>query len=86
MDAWKLISNANCELITLELKPNESIEKHINPKDVIFYTLSGKGVLLIEEKEFNLSKGECIEVAKGLNRTWLNKGIESLILLVIKSN
>jgi quercetin dioxygenase-like cupin family protein len=84
VDAWKLFSSERVELIHITLKPNEFVEKHINPLDVVFYILSGTGKIDLEEEAIQLAQGECIPVEKNKQRGWFNNSTTQLQLLVIK--
>ena len=50
IEAKKMFINSRVELIKLSLKPAEEIELHKNKVDVVFYTVSGKGILTIENE------------------------------------
>lgn len=83
-DAYKLLSNGNTEIIQLSLKTSESMARHKNPYDVIFYIISGQGILEADDQRYALKSGTCIEIEKEIERGWLNSGSNNLDLLVIK--
>ena len=84
LDAFIMHNEQKLELVYLTLKPNEKLEVHKNPFDVIFYVISGKGELIIEDEKNILEKNNCIKVASKFNRGWTNNTNTSLELLVIK--
>ena len=84
-DAWLLFRSGNHEIIRINLKPGESIDKHTNPWRILFYVLEGSGVLNIGEEEHTLVAHQMIAVPSGLMRNWTNTGSTDLKLLVIKT-
>lgn len=85
VDAFKLAGNQSVELIEIVLKAGEQVEKHINPLDVVFYVLKGKGELLVDDTSYTLLKGDSIAVEKNVDRAWINHQSEQLVLLVVKA-
>ena len=55
-DAFSIIKNDNLEIIRLQLKPGEVIEKHRNHARIVFYVLSGSGILKTNDSEKLLLK------------------------------
>jgi quercetin dioxygenase-like cupin family protein len=84
IDARKLCVRPDVELIHLDFAPGESLEKHANPFDVIFFVLEGSGELEIEDEKQQIGKDSTIEVAADLMRGWKNNGAGNLRILVIK--
>jgi len=84
IDARKLCTRQDVELIHLTFGPDETLEKHANPFDVIFYVLEGSGELVIEEDKMQIGKDSTIEVSANLLRGWKNNGDGNLRILVIK--
>lgn len=85
VEAWKILGNDRNEFIYISLKPGEEIELHANPRDVVFFVLEGKGIILVEDEKTGAEKNDCIEVKKNLQRGWRNESDDELRLLVIKS-
>ncbi len=79
-----LFSEKRTEIIHLTLKPEEILEKHTNPFDVIFFVLEGKGLLITDDKTENHEHNSCIFLEKDVLRSWVNTTSVSLKLLVIK--
>ncbi|MCK5135004.1 MAG: cupin domain-containing protein [Bacteroidales bacterium] len=84
-DAWLMFQAGNHEIIRLDLKPGECIEKHANDWRIIFYVLDGTGTLIIGDEEFYMKAHQSIAVRPGLMREWQNSGNETLKLLAIKT-
>jgi quercetin dioxygenase-like cupin family protein len=84
IDARKLLTRKDCELIHLTLKPTEILEKHSNPFDAAFYVLSGSGELEVGDETATISADTVIEIAAGELRGWKNSGTEELRVLVVK--
>lgn len=84
-DAWLMYQFEDHEIIRLDLKPGEGIDKHVNDWRIVFYVLAGKGTLNVEGKDFQLISNQTIAVESGLNRYWKNTGADTLCLLVIKT-
>ena len=84
LNALKLFTDEQVELIHITLKPQEKIAMHKNNIDVIFYVLTGKAKLFVETDEELVEKGTCVEVKKDLDRSWENIGIEPFSVLAIK--
>jgi quercetin dioxygenase-like cupin family protein len=84
IDARKLFIRQDLELIHLNFGPGETLEKHANPFDVIFYVLEGSGELVIEEEKKQVGKDSTVEVSANLLRSWKNNRDSNLRILVIK--
>lgn len=84
LEAWSLIKTEKAELVFLTMLPGETLEKHKNPFDVIFFVVSGSGRLQIEEAEEILYKNDSIFIDNTKNRGWINNTNEKLVVLVYK--
>jgi len=84
-DAWLMFSSENHELIRLDLKPGEMIERHENSWRIIFFVLEGCGNLTIEDESHHLNTHQLMAVQPGVQREWKNTGDQVLKLLVVKS-
>lgn len=83
-DGHILFSLKNLEIVHLNLKPGEIIERHINPVDVIFYVLEGKALLENEDKHILARKDDCIKVPSGTERSLNNISVSNFKVMVIK--
>ncbi len=84
IDARKLCIRQDVELIHIDFLPGETLEKHANPFDVVFYVVEGSGELAVGEEKKQIEKDTAIEVPAGVMRGWKNTGPGSLRVLVIK--
>ncbi|PLX13814.1 MAG: hypothetical protein C0597_11060 [Marinilabiliales bacterium] len=84
LEAFTLHSEKHLELVHLQLNPQEKLEEHKNPFDVIFFVAEGKGILSIEGKNHKLKTNDVIKVTSDKNRAWINNSNTDLRLLVIK--
>lgn len=84
-DAWMMFRFSNHELIRLHLAPGRSIENHINDWRIVFYVISGEGILDVEGSTYALEKQQSIAVKAGKRRFWSNPGKKDLELLAIKT-
>ncbi len=85
IDARKLCVRPDVELIHIGFLPGETLEKHANPFDVIFYVVEGTGELEVAEEKKLISKDTAIQVPAGVMRGWKNTGQGILRVLVIKA-
>jgi quercetin dioxygenase-like cupin family protein len=84
LNALKIFTDEQLELVHISMQEDEKIAEHSNDVDVLFYVLSGKGRLTVEEEEAYLEKGSFVEIKKDLKRSWKNLGIIPFCLLAIK--
>lgn len=84
MEAFTLHSEVKLEIVHLLLKPNEELEAHKNPFDVIFYVVEGTGLLSVENDNRELKTNDTIKITSDKNRAWKNTGDHDLRILVIK--
>ena len=84
IDGRKMFTSANAELIHLTLKPNEKIESHTNPFDVVFYVIEGTGCIRVENESVDVSANNTLHVSAGLQRGMCNTGDTNLRVLVVK--
>ncbi|MBW6492662.1 MAG: cupin domain-containing protein [Lentimicrobium sp.] len=75
----------NVEVVHLNLKPGEKIEKHVNPMDVIFFVLEGKAMFETDNERVLVLKDQCIHIEGGKNRGFDNISISPFKVLVIKT-
>jgi len=84
-DAWLIFQASNHEIIRLDLKPGEDIEKHVNDWRIIFYVLEGSGRITVDEEDIFIKAHQTIAVESGRQRAWQNDSDCTLKLLVIKT-
>lgn len=84
VDVRKLYAFQHATIVHIELKPGESLKKHITPVDVLFYVLEGNGIVEIGEESREISKDQLIfSPARKVHRL-LNKSSATFRFLVIK--
>jgi quercetin dioxygenase-like cupin family protein len=81
----KMFTSDRIGIVHLTLKPGETVSRHINPFDVVFYVLSGEGTLEADGESYKATENTCLEVAPGVERGWINTGTSDLTILVIKN-
>ena len=84
-DAWMMHQFDNHEILRLDLKPGETIDKHANDWRIIFFVLEGRGTLIVDHSSYKMKAHDSMAVKPGLVREWLNHGINPLKLLVVKT-
>ncbi|MCG8412041.1 MAG: cupin domain-containing protein [Bacteroidales bacterium] len=84
LEAFILHAEQRIEIIHITIKSGESLDKHKNPFDVIFFVISGTGILSIDNEDFKLSQNDTIKITSEKNRGWLNDSNSDLQLLVVK--
>lgn len=70
--------------VYLTIESNESLPIHSTPADVLFYVVSGIGLLTIGSETTECISGSYIESPKNVSHGWENKSDEQLKILVIK--
>ena len=81
----KLYDTEYAQAIHIELKPGESLKKHITPVDVFFYILEGNGVVEIGDESKKVSKDMLIESPARIPHRLINEGKEIFRILVVKT-
>lgn len=84
LDGRILFSSEKLELIHLTLQPGEKMESHTQPFDVVFYIISGNGILDVEGQSIDGTPGTCIHIPMGVMRGWKNNGDMEFRVLVVK--
>lgn len=84
LDARLLYSGEKADLVHLSLKKGESIAKHDNPIDVVFFVKEGNGKLTLNNETIDIRTNDCIPVKTGIQRSMTNIGETELKVLVFK--
>jgi quercetin dioxygenase-like cupin family protein len=77
-------SDSKTEVVQLEFEPGAGLPAHKTPVDVIFYCISGKGVITIEDTEYPLKEGGMLDSPAEIPHAVENRGDNNFLLLVIK--
>lgn len=80
----KLLNSDNLEFVKLSIEPDSEIAPHSMPMKVIFYLISGTGLLSFDGTEHNIEKGSIVECEPEQERGWKNIGDDMLEVLVVK--
>ncbi len=83
-DGKILYSSPGYELVHLTLHSGEQMEMHVQPFDVVFFVISGSGVLKIGKETIEIGENTMVSVNKGVERAWSNPGQMDLKILVNK--
>jgi len=84
VEAKKVYSTENAEVIHMSLTPGQSLKKHTTPVDVFFYILEGKGVVEIGEETQEVEKDTMIDSPKDIPHLLRNTGEGFFRFLVVK--
>lgn len=85
IDARKVYSKEDAEIIQMNLTPGQTLIKHATPVDVIFYIVEGSGQVLIGDEAIDAQKGQFVESPKNIIHSLSNTGTENFVVLVIKT-
>jgi mannose-6-phosphate isomerase-like protein (cupin superfamily) len=64
------------------LKPGSAIGYHLQKEDEIYYVLSGRGVMTIDDKPFDVGPGSAILTRPGSSHGLRQTGGEDLVILI----
>lgn len=81
----KLLNFEHATLVHIELKPGESVKKHITPVDVNFYILEGEGTVEIGDEKENVKKDQLIFSPAKIPHRLMNESDGIFRFLVIKT-
>ena len=85
LDARNLYNTENAVITVINLKPGQSLKKHVTPVDVAFYVLKGIGVVQIGDEKADISENTLVESPKDIMHCWFNESNADLVFLVIKA-
>ena len=80
-----LYDKEHAQTIHIELKPGESLKKHITPVDVFFYVLEGNGIVEIGDESKKVCQDMLIESPARVPHRLINNGEEIYRFLVVKT-
>ena len=64
------------------MKPGSAIGYHLQAEDEIYYILSGKGAMTIDNKTFDVGPGDAILTRPGSSHGLKQVGTEDLVLMI----
>jgi Mannose-6-phosphate isomerase len=79
-----LYDTEHAQAVHIELKPGESLKKHVTPVDVFFYVLEGKGTVEIGNETQEVSRDMLIDSPAKIPHRLLNTGDRVFRVLVVK--
>ena len=85
VDVRKLFNFEHATIVHIELKPGESVKKHITPVDVNFYVLEGDGVIEIGKERAKITKDQLIFSPAKIPHRLINESEKKFRFLVIKT-
>jgi len=80
-----LYDTKHAQAVHIELKPGETLKKHITPTDVFFYVLEGKGIVEVGEEQQEVGRDMLIESPAKVPHRLLNLGNDIFRVLVVKA-
>ena len=80
-----LYDKEHAQAMHVELKPGESLKKHITPVDVFFYILKGNGIVEIGDESNEVGQDMLIESPARVPHRLINNGEEVFRILVVKT-
>lgn len=84
LNGRKMFSSPTAEIVHLSLKPGETVEKHSNPFDVVFYVLEGEATIEVDGVKAILKTDCSLEVKRDKPRGMSNNTEKDMRLLVFK--
>ena len=81
----KLLAFKHASIVHIELKPGESLKKHITPVDACFYVLEGKGSVEIGDEIKEVKKDDLVFSPAKIVHTLFNNFEATFKFLVIKT-
>ncbi len=82
--AARLYSSEHAQVMHIDLKPGESLKRHITPVDVFFYVLEGKGTVEIGDEKQQVKADTLVDSPARIPHCWYNTSDENLRVLVVK--
>jgi len=72
-------------LALIELPPGSSTREHVHNCEEVFYILEGKGVVVIEGREYEVEAGDAIYIKENLRHKTINTGNTPLRYIFVVS-
>lgn len=80
-----LYDKEHAQAMHIELKPGESLKKHVTPVDVFFYILKGNGIVEIGDESNEVRQDMLIESPARVPHRLINNGENVFRFLVVKT-
>ena len=85
VDARNLYNTADAMVTVITLESGQSLKRHITPVDVVFYVLSGTGVVEVGEEKQQVVADTLVESPKGIVHCIYNNSTNIVRVLVVKA-
>lgn len=85
VDARKLHSNDDVQVVHILLKPGEHLKKHATAVNVFFYVLEGEGVIEIGDEKVTATQDWLIDSPKDIPHALYNESNSNFRVLVVKT-
>lgn len=85
VDIKKVFSFQHVSFVHIELKPGETLKKHITPVDAFFYGLEGEGMVEIGDEQASIKKDQLVFSPAKIAHRLFNKSENTFRFLVIKT-
>ncbi|TYB30714.1 MAG: cupin domain-containing protein [Candidatus Mcinerneyibacterium aminivorans] len=82
--AVKLLDKNYCQIVQMNLNPQDTVIEHKTPVDVSFFIVEGKVMMKIGDEEKKVKEGDLIESPKNIVHSFKNEFDEKAKVLVIK--
>jgi len=83
--ASRIYDTDHAQAVHIELRPGESLKRHITPVDVFFYVLEGEGIVEIGDESRAVGPDVLVESPAGIPHRWSNEGDGVFRVLVVKA-
>ena len=85
VDARNLYNTPDAMITVITLQPGQALKRHITPVDVVFYVLSGKGIVEIGDEKQEVTADTLVESPKDIVHCWYNKSSQPLRFMIVKA-
>jgi len=85
VDARKLHSNDEVQVVHIVLKSGESLKKHTTAVNVFFYVLEGEGIVEIGDEKQVVTKDMLVDSPKNIPHCLYNESDGDFRVLVVKT-
>jgi quercetin dioxygenase-like cupin family protein len=79
---FKNVPNLKLVFRKRALKPGSGIGYHVQKEDEIYYVLSGRGVMTIDGKSFDVAQGTAVLTRPGSSHGLKQVGADDLVILI----
>ena len=86
VDARNLYNTPDAMITVITLEPGQSLKRHITPVDVVFYVLSGTGIVEVGDEKQTVGADTLVESPKDIVHCWYNESDEPLRFMVVKAS